>query len=59
MMSDNPKPARPRHRQKADPGECAYCDSLRERGESFHPPHDVSSNCESGRRDHCSCDRCF
>jgi hypothetical protein len=26
---------------------------------SFGPPHTASSACESGKRDHCSCDRCW
>lgn len=49
----------PTKRHKAEPGECKYCDELRERGETFHPSHDASRNCESGRRPHCSCDCCF
>ena len=27
--------------------------------ESPGPPHDASPNCESGKREHCSCDVCF
>jgi len=44
---------------KAPPGECAYCDRERASGNSFHPPHEASRNCCSGRRNHCSCDTCF
>lgn len=47
----------PRH--QLPKGECAYCDREREAGNSFHPPHDASSGCRSGKRDHCSCDMCF
>lgn len=28
-------------------------------GGSFAPPHEASSRCESGRRNHCSCSACF
>jgi len=48
---------RPVRRQKAQSGECAYCD--REGSNSFHPPHDASPRCESGKHSHCSCDTCF
>lgn len=44
---------------KAPEGECAYCDSLRATGETFHPRHDASARCESGGRNHCTCDTCF
>lgn len=43
-------------RHKLPKGECAYCD--REKGE-FHPSHDASSTCESGKRPHCTCDSCW
>jgi hypothetical protein len=39
--------------------QCAYCCSMRDRGASFYPPHAASDDCESGKRNHCSCDRCF
>ena len=51
--------ARPRARGLRPAGECAYCDELHERGETFFPPHDASSNCRSGRRPHCTCDTRF
>lgn len=43
-------------RHKMPAGECPSCD-----GETsdFHPSHDASSRCESGKRSHCSCDVCF
>lgn len=44
-------------RHKLEPGECAYCD--RERNNSFHPSHDASDRCESGKHAHCTCDTCF
>lgn len=44
---------------QAPPGECEYCDKERAANCTFHPPHSASSYCQSGQRDHCSCDRCF
>ncbi len=60
-MNDAPQEAlrKGRLRHKAAPGECAYCDREREARNDFHPSHDASPRCESGRRDHCSCDTCF
>jgi hypothetical protein len=48
------RPKRRRHKLTA--GKCKSCD-----GETndFHPPHDASNRCESGKRSHCSCDTCF
>lgn len=40
-------------------GECAYCDRERATGNTFHPLHDASDRCESGKITHCSCDTCF
>jgi hypothetical protein len=48
-----------KHRHKAPEGECAICDRERAAGNNFHPPHDASDRCESGKRPHCSCDTCF
>ena len=45
-----------RRRHKLSPGKCAICD--RETND-FHPSHDPSSRCESGKRNHCTCDVCF
>lgn len=42
---------------KLPPGECPSCD--RDRASMFHPPHDASPNCRSGKHSHCSCDVCF
>jgi len=36
---------------------CAYCAKFKP-GEMF-PSHDASRRCESGGRDHCTCDTCF
>jgi hypothetical protein len=36
---------------------CVTC-SQRLPGEMM-PPHDASDRCESGKRNHCSCDICF
>lgn len=37
--------------------DCPYCAHYTP-AEMF-PPHDASPRCESGRRDHCTCDICF
>lgn len=46
-------------RHKLAPGECQYCDRERAAGSSFHPSHDASSTCKSGKHSHCTCDSCF
>jgi len=38
-------------------GYCQTCAQLA-KGEMY-PPHDASPRCESGKRNHCSCDVCF
>ena len=38
---------------------CAYCERELLDGNRHFPPHDASPRCESGKRDHCSCDTCF
>jgi hypothetical protein len=48
-----------RRRHKLDAGDCSYCDREREQGNSFHPAHDASPRCESGKHAHCTCDTCF
>jgi len=35
---------------------CSYCEAEKT---DFHPSHDASPNCQSGGRNHCSCDVCF
>ena len=37
--------------------DCTYC-AAHKPGEMM-PPHDASSRCESGKRNHCTCDTCF
>jgi len=37
-------------------GECHHCDM---NAQSFGPSHDASPRCESGKRNHCTCDTCF
>jgi hypothetical protein len=49
------RPGRRRHRVPV--GECVACD--RERDVDFSPYHDASTNCQSGRRAHCTCDTCW
>lgn len=51
------RPTKRRH--KAPEGECSHCNELRASGSDFHPPHDPSPNCQSGKRSHCTCDTCF
>jgi hypothetical protein len=38
-------------------GTCKTCEALA-KGEMC-PPHDASPRCESGKRNHCTCDTCF
>lgn len=52
-------PQRAPKRHKAPPGECTTCDRERAQGNDFHPSHDASDRCESGKHAHCSCDTCF
>jgi len=36
---------------------CKACAAIGKGG--FGPPHDASDSCESGKREHCTCDTCF
>lgn len=40
---------------------CSYCqrEKAERRGTSPMPNHFASPNCESGKRDHCTCDTCY
>lgn len=38
---------------------CDYCTSEAERGNRFFPYHYASGRCQSGMRNHCTCDTCF
>jgi len=44
---------------KAPVGKCAYCDHQRQLKAEFHPSHRASQRCQSGGRNHCTCDTCF
>jgi hypothetical protein len=46
-----------KRRQRLPPGECKTCDEWRD--EKFHPAHDASPRCQSGKHAHCTCDTCF
>jgi hypothetical protein len=46
----------PQHR--APEGECSLCDKARATG-GMETSHDASKRCQSGGRNHCSCDTCF
>ena len=35
---------------------CTFCQSFKGK---LHPPHFASPNCESGKRNHCTCSICF
>jgi hypothetical protein len=37
---------------------CPFCERIKAAG-GFGPSHDASPSCESGKRPHCTCDRCF
>lgn len=45
-------------RRWAPLGECKTCDADRDKVGNT-PFHDASARCESGKRNHCSCDACF
>ncbi len=38
---------------------CSYCDREKERGSWFFPDHFAMNSCQSGKRNHCTCDGCF
>lgn len=42
--------------KRAEIDACTYCQA--NKGQ-MHPPHFASANCQSGRRNHCSCSICF
>lgn len=39
--------------------ECTYCDDERTNRSTFFPNHFASTRCQSGQRNHCTCDTCF
>ena len=57
VTKEAPLPQVRRHR--LDLGLCPYCDRCWEERLDFHPSHDASRSCESGKHNHCSCDTCF
>lgn len=40
-------------------GLCVTCNQYTPGIDAMMPPHDPSLRCESGKRNHCSCDICF
>lgn len=36
---------------------CSYCEQFG--GSLMMPPHEASKSCQSGGRNHCTCDTCF
>lgn len=38
---------------------CAFCERMKDQGETFFPSHEASSGCRSGGHPHCTCDTCF
>lgn len=47
----------PKHNHYRPLGECTYCDA--HRSDPMMPCHVASKNCESGKRNHCTCDTCY
>ena len=45
----------PRHHVEG----CSTCEHIKNDNGGFGPSHDASHGCESGKRDHCTCDFCF
>jgi hypothetical protein len=43
------------HVVTAEPEPCPTCATA----DAMTPRHDASPQCESGGRDHCTCDRCY
>jgi hypothetical protein len=40
-------------------GQCSYCVRCLRTGDRDFPRHNASMNCQSGGKDHCSCDFCY
>jgi hypothetical protein len=38
---------------------CSLCETIKTRDHGHGPSHDASARCESGYREHCTCDTCF
>lgn len=43
--------------RRMPPGQCVYCDMWGD--DQMMPRHTASARCESGKRNHCTCDTCF
>ena len=58
--SDNELGSNPRYqeyRYRLKPGQCKTCDECR--NDPMMPSHTASQFCESGKRNHCTCDFCY
>jgi hypothetical protein len=44
--------------RKDEMAACEYCKKIAASG-GFGPSHFASPNCQSGRRNHCTCSTCF
>lgn len=56
-MTTIEKPEPKKHVHKMPRGECKFCDAHGDN--DMMPSHDASPRCESGKRNHCTCDTCF
>jgi hypothetical protein len=60
MKKADLKPPEPEPEPKPDALSAAFvCTKIATKYEGFGPPHKASVNCESGKRNHCTCDTCF
>lgn len=57
MQTD--QPSNEQYIYMAAEGECVACDHARATNDQMMPSHTASTRCESGRRSHCTCDRCY
>lgn len=57
MQTD--QPSNEQYIYMAAEGECVACDRARATNDQMMPSHTASTRCESGRRSHCTCDRCY
>lgn len=47
--------------RRAPIGECVSCDRARESNDPYDmtPRHTARDHCQSGKRNHCTCDTCY
>ena len=45
--------------RRAPVGDCSLCDRARETGDDMMPSHTAKASCQSGHRNHCTCDTCY